>query len=362
MTYFQKIIAYIRETQEMALFATMADARLSAAFRMSPLFYIMLPFIGFLLTLNAIANGYQLARANNKNVDQWFFFITSMICAALASISLYGAALSEILSFTFAAGPWFFFSSLIVGLVSQLIMLGVNLHRAAESPQGSIQHAHYIQAAFNNTFVLSLLTTVLGAVIFVMLFPTVAPVVGSAFAITAVVLTALDVLWQVMPQNKKQRIKVWFSINEPNLEQDATANQMHNKMHAKINNDEKEPLHHRIFTHCDYSAVIRKMEVKEAKNYLSALIQHKLEAFGKNVSMQDEKSKDKVALLKKLLYVIEHPVEISKKNIITMYPLAFQSFWAEKGEVEQLFDAVMVLHNKYQYEEMNAFSVKSSYS
>ncbi|KTD65172.1 hypothetical protein Lsan_0847 [Legionella santicrucis] len=350
MTYFQKAIAYIRETQEMALFATMADARLSTAFRTSPLFYIMLPFIGFLLTLNAIANGYQLAKANNKNFDQWIFFITSMTCAALASISLYGAALSEILSFTFAAGPWFFFSSLIVGLASQLVMLGVNLYRASESPKGSIQHAHYIQNALNNSFVLSLLTTVLGAVIFVMLFPTVAPAAGSAFAITAVVLTALDILWQVMPQNKKQKIKEWFYINEPDLEQDATVYQKQNEMHANITNDEKEPQHHRMFTRCDYSAVVRKMEVDEAKNYLSALIRYKLDTFGKNVSLQDEKSKDKVVLLKKLLNVIDSPTEISKKNMIAMHPLAFQSFWAEKGEVEQLFDAVIVLQNKYQNE------------
>ncbi|CAM3495279.1 hypothetical protein [Legionella longbeachae] len=353
MSYFQKAITYIRETQEMALFATMADARLSAAFRTSPLFYIMLPFIGFLLTLNALANGYQLAKANNKNFDRWLFFITSMTCAALASISLYGAALSEILSFSFAAGPWFFFSSLIVGLASQLVMIGVNLYRASESPKGSIQHAHYIQATLNNAFVLSLLTAVLGAVIFVMLIPTVAPAAGSAFAITALALTALDILWQVMPQNKKQKIKACFYISEPDLEQDARANQKQVEMHANIKNDEKEPQHHRMFTRCDYSAVIRKMEVNEAKNYLSALIQRKLDTFEKNVSIQDEKSKDKVVLLKKLLNIIEYPaIEISKKNIITMHPLAFQSFWAEKGDVEQLFDAVIMLQNKYQHDEI----------
>ncbi|KTD10760.1 hypothetical protein Lgra_1726 [Legionella gratiana] len=352
MTYFQKVIAYIRETQEMALFATMADARLSAAFRTSPLFYIMLPFIGFLLTLNAMANGYQLARANNRNFDRWFFFITSMTCATLASISLYGAALSEILSFTFAAGPWFFFSSLIVGLASQLVMFGLNLHRVSESPKGSIQQAHYIQATFNNAFVLSLLTTVLGAVIFVMLFPAVAPAAGSAFAITAVVLTALDILWQVMPQNQKQKVKEWFNINKPDLEQDATASQKQHEKYANIINDEKEPQHHRLFTRCDYSAVIRTMKVDEAKNYLSTLIQYKLNTFGRHISLHDEKTKDKVFLLNQLLNVIEGSVEISRKDIMAMYPLAFQSFWAEKGEVEQLFDAVIMLQNKCRTEEI----------
>ncbi|EEZ95398.1 hypothetical protein [Legionella longbeachae] len=137
------------------------------------------------------------------------------------------------------------------------------------------------------------------------------------------------------------------------MEQDARANQKQVEMHANIKNDEKEPQHHRMFTRCDYSAVIRKMEVNEAKNYLSALIQRKLDTFEKNVSIQDEKSKDKVVLLKKLLNIIEYPaIEISKKNIITMHPLAFQSFWAEKGDVEQLFDAVIMLQNKYQHDEI----------
>lgn len=62
-------------------------------------------------------------------------------------------------------------------------------------------------------------------------------------------------------------------------------------------------------------------------------------------------------LLKKLLSVLEYPAELSKKDVIAIYPLVFQSFWVEKGEVEQLFDAVMVFQNNYQTEETRLFPV-----
>lgn len=80
---FHKAITYIRETQEVALFSTMADTRWYSAFGGSPLFFIMLPFIGILLTLNALMNAYKLIQASNKNLDKWFNLIISATCAFL---------------------------------------------------------------------------------------------------------------------------------------------------------------------------------------------------------------------------------------------------------------------------------------
>ncbi len=343
VTHFQKAITYIRETQEIALFATMADARLSAAFSASPLFYITLPFIGLLLTINALINGYQLAKASNRNFDQWFLFATSAVCAVLASISLYGAAISMAFSFGFAAGPWFFFSSLIVALSHQLTMFGLNLYRAFESPKESIQRMHYIQAAFNNLFAMTFLASALGAVVFVLLFPIV-PAAGTVFAITAVAFTGLDILWRMTPYAGKQLIKGWFHLSKPDAIQDAMANQEVLKLK---NFTEKEPKHHRMFTCRDYSAVIRTMDTGAIKPYLLVLIQHKLNRLGQSIDPQNEKIKDKISLLKSLLNVMENPQEISKKDVLAKYPLAFQSFWTEKGEVEQIFDAVIASQDRY---------------
>ncbi|PWY56361.1 hypothetical protein DGG96_02945 [Legionella qingyii] len=353
VTHFQKAITYIRETQEIALFATMADARLSAAFSASPLFYIILPFIGFLLTVNALINGFQLAKASNRNVDRWLLFATSAICAALASVSLYGAALSKILGFSFAAGPWFFFSSLLVALTHQFMMFGINLYRAFESPKDSIQRMHYMQAALSNAFAMAFLASALGAVVFVLLFP-MAPVLGAGFSITAVLFTGVDLLWRMAPYSVKQLIKGWLHLSKPDVTQDAVVNQAA-IFNSKTN--EEEPKHHRMFTCCDYSAVIRKMDSAAVKAYLLELIQNKLKLLESKFDPKNEKINDKISLLKTLLKAIENPQKISKKNVRATYPLAFQSFWADKGDVEQILDAVIAFQDKDRLEKHTRLSL-----
>ncbi|KTC89986.1 hypothetical protein OQJ18_06115 [Fluoribacter dumoffii] len=348
----QKAITYLRETQEIALFLTMADVRLATAFRASPLFYITLPFIGFLLTINALINGYQLAQANNRNFDRWVLFITSVMCAVLASISLYGGALSAFFNFNFAAGPWFFFSSLIVALSHQLVMSGLNLLRAFESPKDSVQRMHYLQAAFNNLFGVTFLLSALGAVTFVLLFPVI-PAVGAAFSITAVLFTACDILWRITPNELKQLIKGWLHLRKPNVHQDAIANQK--EFHRPQDSKEIEPNHHRMFTCYDYSALIRTMDLEQATAFLSGAIQEKL----KRLEHHDSKNKvikDKIDLLTATLKVITHAESVSKKELLKKYPLAFQSFWAEKGDVEHLFNAVLILQGKHYFNNATSIS------
>ncbi|KTD73592.1 hypothetical protein [Legionella tucsonensis] len=352
VTHFQRAITYIREAQEIALFITLADARLSAIFRISPLFYIMLPFIGFLLTVNALINGYYLAKASNHNFDRWFLFTTSAACAVLASISLYGAAISMALGYSFAAAPWFLISSLIVAWGHQLVMLSLNLYRAFESPPNSIQRMHYIQAALSNLFTMTLLASALAAVVFTLLFP-IAPAVGTLFALTAVLFTGLDILWRIAPYSLKQTIKGWFHLSKPDVTQDAIASQEEILKLKNLKEEANYPKHYRIFTCCDYSAVIRTMALDAIKPYLVGLIQCKLQVLGQKADLQNDKIKDKISLLTTLLNVIENPREISKKDILARYPLAFQSFWSEKGEIEQIFDAVIVSQNRSQPTEIN---------
>ncbi|HHT0592368.1 TPA: hypothetical protein ACTXXA_000836 [Legionella anisa] len=352
VTHFQRAITYLREAQEIALFTTLADARLSAIFRTSPLFYITLPFIGFLLTVNALINGYRLAKASNRNFDRWFLFAASAVCAVLASIALYGAAISVAFGYSFTAAPWFFTSSLIVAWGHQLVMFGLSLYRAFESPPNSIQRMHYIQAALSNLFAMALLASALGAVVFTLLFP-IAPVVGTLFALTAVFLTGLDILWHVAPHALKKTIKGWFHLSKPDVIQDAIANQEEILKLKNLKEDEPNHLqHHRIFTSCDYSAVIRTMAIDATKPYLIGLIQCKLEILRQKADLEDDKIKDKISLLTTLLNVIETPEKISKKDVLAKYPLAFQSFWSEKGEVEQIFDAVLVSQSRSQPSEI----------
>ena len=344
----QKAILYIKEVQDIGLFALMSDARIFMFFTGTPLYYVMLPFIGLLLTGSAIINGYYLAKSGNKNLDQWFGFIVSVICAVLASISLYGAALATAYGFTFVAGPWLFFSSVAFAAAHQIVMLGINAYRAYESITGSAQRMHYIQAALNNLFLLGLLTAIIGAVVFVMLFP-IAPAVGSAFALSAVAFTSLNILWRFIPHNWKVFIKGLVFLEKPDLtaQVELTESQsieLIKTAEISLNDDAR---YHRLFTRCDFSAQIKVMDLSVAEAYLKNIIVNKIAALQDRSLPATDKNNQKAALLFEVLRALTQHMPISKKHALQMYPLAFQSFWAEKGEVEQLVDAAQVFHEKY---------------
>lgn len=351
----QKTVTYIRQTQEVALFTTMANSRLQATFAASPLFYIMLPFIGLLMTITAFLNAYRLAKADNKNLDKWSNVIASSLCAALASVSVYGSALSVLLGFQFAVGPWFFFSSLLVGITHQAMMMGVNFYRAFKASGDSVQHKHFLQAALNNLFVIGLLSAIVGAVFFVMLFPTVAPVIGSIFAVTAALFTFADILWRIIPHNWKLSTKGGINLGKPEL--------THN--HAlksdvtliETNSQDFNPKHHKLFSCHDHCPAVKRLDVESAKSYLSLQIKKKIDSYGDGLTFRDKKTQDKSLLLKELLAAVDEPTVLSKKSVLKNHPLAFQSFWLEKGEVEQLFDAVVVFHEKLKQIEVAKSSV-----
>ncbi len=338
--YLQKTITYIKGVQEIALFATMADSRWFMVFGASPLFYVMLPFIGILLTLNALISGYHLAKASNKNWDLWLNFITSVACALLASISLYGAVVSVFLGVSFSMGPWFFFSSLLVGFVQQTIMLGLNFFRAYESEPGSAQRKHYLQAGINNLFILTLLAAAISSVVFIMLFPAAIPLLGTISALVVVALTLVDIFWRILPINWKAKVKNFVGLEqsetaEPRILAPSLDN--HHKAEAKI------PAHSQLFIRPDYSAQIREMEPLEARNYLLQLIEKKLNFFQAKGVAGDKKTADKVSLLQHMQQVVtnESQAKLTKKE----GSLAFQSFWMLEGDVEQIFKAVNTFQN-----------------
>lgn len=340
---FRRAVIYIKEVQDVGLFALMSDSRLFMALSQSPIMYITLPFIGLLLTLLAIMNGYDLAKASNKNFDKWFEFTTSAVCAVLSSISLYGAALSAIYGFTFTAGIWFFVSSIALASTHQMVMLGLNIYRAHESLPGSAQRMHYIQAAINKLFALGLLTAVTGSIVFVMLLP-IAPAIGTAFALTAVAITLANILWQIIPHNWKLFIKGQLCLGKPEPIQ---MDQSHHNI-APDPSVQKDIKHHRIFTHCDYSAEVKGMDLKKAEGYLQQLITRKIAVLQNDSVPATDKNNQKAEVLTKILSALTRHTEISSKTeLLKQYPLAFQSFWAEKGEVEQLFEAASVLSTKY---------------
>ncbi|MDI1351733.1 MAG: hypothetical protein PSV35_03035, partial [bacterium] len=184
-----------------------------------------------------------------------------------------------------------------------------------------------------------------GAVVFVMLTP-IAPAVGSAFALTAVVLTGVNLLWRMIPYNWKQAIKHALHLGKPQLIENThldDALEAQNDYAAEVS----VGTYHRIFSQCDHSAEIKIRDLPAGINYLHHIINKKIDNFNKKPIPHSEINIQKEELLSILRLSIDKPDPLSKRHLLEQYPLAFQSFWADKGEVEHIYDAVVVLKSKY---------------
>lgn len=344
-TMFKKAILYVKEVQDLGLFAAMANSQIYQLLIASSLYFVMLPFLGLLMTVLTLIDAYRLAKASNQNFDKWSSFIISSICTVCASVSLYGTAASLIWGFSFAAGPWLFLSSLLVGLSQQLFMLGLSVYRAYESARDPVQRLHYIQAVWQHAFITGLVIAITGAVVFLLLTPA-APLIGSISACTAIALTGMNMLWRVIPYHWKQAIKGQLNLGKPQVtEQPLVIDNLQLDDHLNVDANKENASHQRMFSHCDYSAEVRIRDLVSAQHYLREIIVHKIERL--NLAVLNEKNGHKKSSLSDILWLLDEHDPISKNVLLKQYPQAFQSFWAEKGDVEQIVDAVLIFQDRY---------------
>lgn len=358
---FQKAVVYLKEIQDIGLFGVMIDSRWFALFSGSPLYYIMFPFIAILLTMLTAISGYELATANNKNFDKLFAVIVSVLSSICSSVSLYGAVIATAMGVTFAAGSWFFLTGVALAGLHQMVMLGLNLYRAYESRFDPVQRMHHIQAALSNLFVLGLLTSIVGAIVFVVLTP-IAPVLGSVCAAAAVAFTIAALVWQLTPHSWKLAIKGFLNLGKPEITEQSVDEHVSELADTVDMNLLGKPEHYtRLFSHRDYGTQVRRMNHEEGKLYLEQSINNKMARLTINKSHLDDKDQQKMDLLTSLLGALKDKKMLSREDLLAQYPLVFQSFWAEKGEVEQLFDAVSVWLDKVNNEALNSVSAQSVY-
>lgn len=341
---FKKGIATIKELHEAALFTVMSDADIFLVFKGSPLYFALLPMIGLLATALALSNGLELIKASNKNFDRWFAFLASTFSAVFASVYLYGSVIASYYELNFALGPWFFLASVGVAFTHQFAMLGVNCYRAYEAPSKSVQRMHYVQAALNNVVQLSLITAVAGAVSFTMLTPA-APIIGSICALTGVGMTGIHLLWRVLPSAWRGAIKALFSLDKPKQSEEKVINATNMQVNVNLAS-EPQIRHQRLFSKRDLSAEIQKDNCEQGLKKIKLVITEKITHYAMQPLPHNEKNQQKKALLSGLFNSLNQELSFSKKDLLKAYPLAFQSFWAEKGEVEQIIDAVYLLKEK----------------
>lgn len=346
LNLFKKSIATIKDFHDMALLAVMSDEDILFIFNGSPLYFAMLPMIGLLLTVMALVNGFELAKAGNKNVDRWLGFLVSALCATLASISLYGSAIATYYELSFALGPWFFLASVAVAFTHQLTVLGLNCYRAYEASSKSAQRMHYMQAAINNVYHLGTITAVAGALTFIMLTP-IAPALGSACALTAVGMTAAHLLWKILPATWRDSIKSLLGFGKPKVVDNDAPKTLSNLIMDKTLTVDAEPQYQRLFTKRDYSAEIQNQTFEQGVSFLQKIIKEKIQIYNAYPLPHSEKNEQKKALLSTLSSSLDNDCSFFKKRLSKAYPSAFQSFWVETSEVEAIVDAACLLKDKY---------------
>jgi hypothetical protein len=79
---------------------------------------------------------------------------------------------------------------------------------------------------------------------------------------------------------------------------------------------------------------------------MKEVLSQKIDVLNAHSTVKNDINSQKIDFLLHLSNQLDEDTVISKSDLLKKYPLAFQSFWAEKGEVEQIFDAVMAVQNK----------------
>lgn len=204
---FRSFFLYTKEPIEELLFGSMTRKSWYTMLGASPIFMVMMPMLSLILIGLALIDIYELIKAKEKNIDLWLNAIIGSICACLTAVSISLLEITLLTGTTFACGPWFFLASVVVFSGNALFQTGLNSWRAYHSPSGSQQRLEEIQSAINWAFIFTSVLSVIGCVVFVILFPNLCVAAGVACAAAAVALTTISLLWRMTPSGIKSKIK-----------------------------------------------------------------------------------------------------------------------------------------------------------
>lgn len=299
----QKTNAAIKDTGEAFLFTFFMQRKWLTIFTNSPFYFVLMPLLGINILLNTIFTWMNFSKAHNKNGDKLFGALTTNFAANAALVSITGGLIAKGLGATFIAGPWLFFTSLVILASQQLVMLSLNSYRALNSSEKSNKRNAFIQKAIHNLFNIALIGLMISSVLVVLITPA-APIVIAIVSGIAAGLTLINLAWSILTHLKPEwitRIKAFVGLDEKKTT--LNADLLTNKIQAKI--EEQESL-----------------------------------------SRNSKKAEDKLDVLRQLKNTLQSNSGSSfpnKEKTIQQYPLAFQSFFKPVGEVEELYDEVTLL-------------------
>lgn len=330
-------LLYFKDLFQGTAYTALSNSRWFAAFT-PVLAFVVRPLLGITLSTMALLQAWLFIHTTHKNIDGWMTTISALGGALFNNIAAFGGFLARIQGTVFALSPWFFVASFSVGALNQLTLACLNARRAYESPADSDQRQHYVQSAIYNLVLAAQLVSCVTAIVLFNLFPA-HIVLIAAFALTVVSINIGSSIWRFMSSDSKKEIKRGLGFEKvEHLSENLAA--------AKLQLQDVEPKHTRLFSTCDHSAVIRKMSTDDAKKYLLNYIRNKLSVLTKNEP--SEKNKQKIEVLQLLKQVlIKNKAMPHPEKLHHSYPRLVDNFWCEKSDTQQLLDAVGLYCKKH---------------
>lgn len=332
----RKLVVSLKDVLLSFMFTAFSNPAWFNWFKFSPISILNKASLGIVTIVLACMQCYFFYQAVNKNFEAWSNTLSAVVGTGLTSVATFGEMFATALGLSFAAGIWIFLAGLMVSMVNQLIELGINLHRSLEAPKGSSQRKHYQQAAIQHAFNAMHIALTITSLACLMLLP-VNPVLVTGFCLAVVSFGVLNVAWRMGPKGAKEQLKQGVGLTKP----------IHEPSFAF-----KKPHHSNpLFTATDFISPIKTLSLEDQKTHLQLKIADKSSQLRMNTSLS-LKQENKIKVLELLSNALEDPIKLDSKSVIAKHYIgAFQSFWREKSDVEQLYDAVMFHLNHLQADE-----------
>lgn len=204
----------LKDSQLLIFFMCVCNAQWLSAFNASPLSVVVNMLIATPLLVLAVTQLYALYKEKNRSLELWLNTIGLLIAAIASNIAIYSMTLTAWAGLSFAAGPWIFFGTMMLGVVQQISLFVVHAVKAYQAPENSVLRRHHQQAMFEHARMLALAGTSLIAVVFAMFTPA-APVVATVFAALTVSLLVASIVWSLLPHERKLQVKAFFGFEKP---------------------------------------------------------------------------------------------------------------------------------------------------
>lgn len=333
---FRKFLLYLKDVQDIGFFTAMLDSRWLTAFKLTPFYQVLFPLLGISHIGLTVIELYELVKSPNKNIDRVSHLVVSLIGTTLSAVAIFGALIAGFMGTAFVAGPWFFLASMTLAIGYQSLMVLVNGIRVGVAPSGASGRATYLNAALGNAFMTAILLSVTGSLVFVLATP-VLPVLGALFSAITLAMVVSNLVWKLLPEQSKLKLKTYVHLHH-----DEAENQ---KITPELEGPQKPCGISGSFWHApDYTWEFYKFHRAEGKTeYLSRIIEEKVEKLRQQNNPDSAVVTDKINALFDIQQELHSGVKVSKKELIEKYPLVFQSFWLDIGEVESIVNAVVSL-------------------